>query len=781
MTASQRKKPNIQPGTTRRAVPVWMGFGAALLFLLGSCSNTRHLQPDQYLFTGSSARVESTGKISHGQRKQITSEMQGIVRPKPNSKILGMRVRLAIFNMFHEPKKPKGLIHWLKYRVGEQPVIASYNTLSKNREIMQNHLDNKGYFRDSVSMDTSISHRKLHVTYTALVGTRYTIHQITYPRDSSVLDSQIRYANRVKKDLLLKPGDPYDLDVIKNDRVRIDVSLKDHGFYYFNPDYLVADVDSTIGNHHVDIAMKVKSQAPHNARVPYYIHNVYVFADYGLHRDTSVRNAITYQGYHIIDPLHKFRPQIFSRTLVFKPGDLYDRENHNLSLNRLITLGVYKFVRVRFEPVPSDSSNKLDAYYYLTPTNKKSIRFEVSALSKSNNATGSQLSVNWRNRNLLRGAELLTITASGGYEKQLSSGYKVNTITAGLAGDLYVPRIIAPFYLNTNSAYVPQTKFELSYQLYNQTSSYLLTSIIGNYGYIWKNSTVDENQLIPININYVQPANITPVFQHAIDTNLNLRRSIEKQFIIGGIYNYNHNSQATPNNHISNFYFNGNVDLSGNLLGLVTGAHGGTGQKTIFNTPFSQYARFELDFRHYLRLGSPYRSFNTRLLGGVGIPYGNSGSIPFIKEFFAGGASDMRGFRSRTLGPGTYYAGNAKDSFVYDQPGDVKLLMSLEYRDKLFSVVRWALFADAGNVWTLHDDPTRPGSTFSSQFLSQVGIDAGAGLRFDFNILLLRLDLAFPLRLPYLPAGQRANPIDFGSSQWRHDNLVWNIAIGYPF
>ena len=51
--------------------------------------------------------------------------------------------------------------------------------------------------------------------------------------------------------------------------------------------------------------------------------------------------------------------------------------------------------------------------------------------------------------------------------------------------------------------------------------------------------------------------------------------------------------------------------------------------------------------------------------------------MPFIKEFFAGGVSDLRGFQSKNFGPGTYYAGNPKDSFVVDQPGDVKLLVSL--------------------------------------------------------------------------------------------------------
>ncbi len=747
-----------------------------------SCNNTKHLGNGQNLFVGSEEKIQSSVPISHGKRKSLESQMHSIVRPEPNSKFLGMRIRLAIFNLFKEPKKHKGIIYWLKYKVGEPPVIATDVALQKNRAIMQNHLENKGFFRDTVTMDTSVNHKKLKATYTALVGQQYAIQKVTYPDDSSVLAQQIQKLNaHSRKAILLKPGDAYDLEVIKNERTRTDDYLKEHGFYYFSPDDLIANVDSAVSDHKVNINMRIKSATPAYARAPYYINNIYVFADYGLHSDTSLEGSSKIDGYTIIDPHHKFNPKIFSRTLVFKPGDIYNRTDHNLSLNRLITLGIYKFVKVRFEPSMPDTTNKLDAYYYLTPTNKKSIRFEVSAVSKSNNANGTQLSVNWRNRNLLKDAELFSITGLGGFEKQISSGTPANTITAGLEADLYVPRIIAPVELNTNSGFVPQTKFQLAYQLYNQTSSYLLTSIIANYGYIWKNSTVDENEFTPVNINYVQPANITPTFQHAIDTNLNLRRSIEKQFIIGGTYNYNHNSLAENNNRTNNFYFNGNLDFSGNLPGLFTGARGNGSPKTIFGTPFSQYVRGETDFRYYRKLGSRYRSFNARLLGGVGIPYGNSSAMPFVKEFFAGGASDMRGFRSRTFGPGTYYAGNPKDSIVYDQPGDIKLLMSMEYRDKLFSIVRWALFADAGNVWTLNADSTRSGAQFNSHFLNQLGIDAGLGLRFDINFLVLRLDVAFPLRLPYLPQGSRANHIDFGSPGWRRNNLVWNLAIGYPF
>ncbi|MEP6466822.1 MAG: BamA/TamA family outer membrane protein [Parafilimonas sp.] len=762
-----------------------MNFKRLILFVVtiifvSSCSNTKQLGANQNLFIGSASKIKSTDKISHSTKKTLTADMQSLVRPKPNSTILGVRFKLTVYNLVKEPKKKKGLKYWLKYKVGEPPVLASNSALEKNREVIQNHLENKGYFRDSVLMDTSIKNKKLKVTYTAMIDTQYTIKQTTYPGDSSTLSKNIVKHSVGKKYTLLKPNDPYDLDAIKAERTRIDARLKEFGFYYFSPDYLIANVDSTIGRYKVDIDMRIKPETPLPARQQYFINDVYVFADFDINGDTSLIGAKHFDNYTIIDPDNKFNPKLFGRTLVFKPGDLYKRTAHNLSLNRLITLGVYKFVKVRFEP--GDTANQLNAFYYLTPTNKKSIRFTVSALQKSNNSTGTAFTIDWRNRNVFRGAELLTVSANAGFEKQLSSGGNTSILSTGIETDLYLPRILAPFHLNTSSAYVPQTKFALGYQLYNSTSEYLLTSITGSYGYIWKNSITNEQQLTPININYVEPANITDSFQHLIDTNVAVRRSIEKQFILGSIYNYNYTSLAKPNTHLNNFYFNGNVDVSGNVLGLLTGANANKGkQKEIFNTPFTQYIRLEADFRHYLRLGNQFRSLNTRIDAGAGFAYGNSYNMPFIKEFFAGGVSDLRGFRARTLGPGSYYAGNPKDTFIFDQPGDIKLLTQLEYRAKLFSIVRYAFFADAGNVWTTKADTLKPGSKFTSQFLNQFAVDAGAGLRFDINILVLRLDVAFPLRLPYtLPGGEKYK-VDFGSSEWRKNNLVFNLAIGYPF
>lgn len=742
---------------------------AILVSLLTACSNTKHLGPGQNLYMGADIKIESSVPISKSKKKELKSELEALARPKPNSKILGIRFKLTVYNMVDTPKKDKGLKHWLKYKVGEPPVIAQMSQLQKNAEIFQNRLENRGYFHDTVTLDTVVKNKKLTAKYVAHIATQYKIKTVTFPQGADTLSAVIR---QVTKNSILKPNRPFDLDVIKNERTRIDNGLKQRGFFYFNPDYLLINADTTVGDHKVDMKMIIKPQTPLDASVPYRINDVVVFADYRINsRDTSVKmqNAvITSDKYKIIDSAKKFNPKLFSRLLVFKKGYTYNRTRHNQSLNRLVTLGVFRFVNARFEKADTvKKGDYLNVTYYLTPMPKKSIRFTATGLTKSNNSNGGQVSVNWLNRNLFKGAEQLTISPYVGLEKQISSSRNASTRRLGIDAALTVPKIISPFNIKISSAYVPKTRFQVGYELFSSDTLYTLNSFSASYGYIWKQKLENENTLNLLNINYVRPTKITDAFQKEIDTIITLYRSIEPQLIIGSSYNYNLNTQARANNRKNNFYFNGNVDLSGNTIGLLSGANVKSGkQKEIFGVPFSQYIRLEADFRHYYSL-SKYTVLASRFWAGAGITYGNSQFMPYARAFFAGGTNDIRAFRSRSLGPGSFVPKN-NGIFIPDQPGDMKLEASVELRAKLFSVVRGAVFIDAGNIWTLRADSARPGAQFTGNFLNQVAVGAGYGLRFDLTILVLRFDIAYPIRKPY------ANNLS-------SNKPVYNLAIGYPF
>jgi len=760
---------------------------AMLSAALVGCHESKYLTENQTLYTANKTQVQPSVPMTKKEKNKWNEEMEGYLRPKLNSKILGLRVKLWIYNIAGTTNKNKGFKHWLKYKVGEPPVLASPAILRNNTEVLQSHFENKGFFHDTVLVTTFVKDKHLSATYTAQIGPRYTIGKIDYPDDSDQISNRI---DTMKRSSLLKTGDFYDFETIKAERVRIDSRLKNRGFYYFNPDYLIVDLDTAVGNHRVDMFMRLKDEMPDPAREVYRIDSITAYVNSGFRPDTNQKHAyVTPEGYHIIDSAKFLRPGVFSNTLLIRPNSIYKLDDHNSSLSRLVSLGVFQFVKARFQPASSaDTNNRLNLFYYLTPAQKKQLRFEVTALTRDDNTTGTELALNWRHRNLFRGGELFNVRLYSGIEGQSISRDSIShknitslTRRAGIDISLTIPKIVSPFNLNTSGKFVPKTKIAADYDTYRNNSLYTLTSSRVSFGYQFKNRITSENAITVLGVSYVRPSNITDSFQKAINRNRNLYYAIEPQFIIGPSWDFNYTSSLDRRNarRPANFFFNANVDFSNNLLGIFSGANvNKTGrQKEIFGVPFAQYMRFQADFRHYINF-SKYSILATRANAGIGISYGNSTSLPFVKAFFAGGTNDIRAFRARALGPGKYFAGDPNtNAFLPDQPGDIKLEGNIEYRARLAGLVNWAIFTDFGNVWTLRKDTSRPGAVFTSDFLNDFAVGAGTGLRMDFTILVIRMDVAVPLRTPWKAEGSKWN---FKAATDISD-LVLNLAIGYPF
>ncbi|CAM3601996.1 BamA/TamA family outer membrane protein [Flavobacterium gelidilacus] len=755
-----------------------------LLFLavsiLLSCSGTSKIPEGDLLYVGHTIEIEK-GKESKKIRKSIESELDGLIRPKPNKSFLGMRPALFFYNVYDTVKKEKGFKHWVKYKLGEEPVLMSEVDLEYNKKVIQNYVENKGFFNAESKADSTRTGKKAKANYQIKLNNQYKIKSIVYPKDSILLSQEI---NKLKEKSLLKIGKPYDLDQIKNERSRIDASLKERGFYYFNENYLLIQVDSTVANHEVDLILKIKQDIPEKAKNQYKINDIIVYPSFNLKRDTissKKTDTIKYQDLTIIDNKTVFKPLIFEKTLLFKKGDLYNRTTHNLSLNRLITLGTFKFVKNEFKE--NDTiKNQLDAYYYLTPLPKKSIQVETLAKTNSANYSGTELNINWSNRNTFKGAELLKISAFAGLEVQVSgqnNGF--NVYRFGGEASLTWPRFISPIKMSSGSAYVPNTKALIGYEYQLRTQLYSLKTLNTSFGYIWKENERKEHDLNVVNIAYTSSNNVSDLYKSQIATNASLQKVIDKQLILGTTYSYTYTNTMISNKK-NNIYFKGGLDLSGNSTGLILGANDSDNPKSILGVPFSQYTKAEVEFRHYYNF-SKETKLASRIIIGAGIPYGNSKELPFIKQFFIGGTSSIRAFRARSIGPGSFNGNDTTNSFLPDQSGDLKLEMNAEFRGQIYDLVKGAVFVDAGNIWLLNEDTEKPGAKFSSKFLNQLAVGTGVGLRFDFNFLILRTDLAFPLRKPYLPQGQEwvIDDISFGNSTWRKDNLVFNLAIGYPF
>ena len=750
--------------------------------LISSCSNTRFLPEGELLYTGATIKVEGKETTSK-EKKALKNQLKDLVRPKPNATILGFRPKLYIYNIAGTPKKDKGFRYWLKNKVGEAPVYYSKVDLEYTKSVLQNFTENSGYFNARTSADSTRSGKKASAEYIVKPAKQYTIKEVKFPTDSSVIGKAIRNASLRS---LLKKDQPYNLEVIKQERIRIDGRLKEKGFYYFNPDYIIVQVDSTVADHKVDLIVKVKDQAPKLAETPYRINKIVVYPNYSIGIDSSKNNSKSIQQYKditIIDSTNMFKPRIFDRALNFNKNDLYNRTDHNLSLNRLVNLGTFKFVKNQFK-VSDTTANYLDAFYYLTPLPKKSLRLELLAKTNSANYTGTELNLNWSNRNAIGGAELLTISAFGGLEVQVAgqnNGF--NVYRFGSEANLIWPRLVAPFKFHSASGFVPKTKLTLGYEYQNRTKLYSLQTFKGSFGYLWKENERKEHLLNLNEITYASPQNVTALYRDKIAENKSLEKVIEKQLIFGPTYSYTYTNTAQKRKK-NTFYYKGTVDLAGNITGLATGASIKKGDTiNVFKVPFSQFIKIENDFRHYYKLGRDSQ-LASRVIVGAGYAYGNSSEMPFIKQFFIGGTNSLRAFRARSVGPGTFNGAAANTStFLPDQSGDIKIELNTEYRAKIYGLVKGALFLDAGNIWLLNDNPEKPGAKFSKKFISELAFGAGAGLRFDFSFLILRTDLAFPIRKPYLSEGNRwvLDKVDFGSGAWRKENLIFNLAIGYPF
>jgi outer membrane protein assembly factor BamA len=765
-----------------------------LVFLLcylvmASCSTTRKLKPGQYLYTGAKIIINPDSAAKIDDQKQVASILESKTRPRPNKSLLGIKWKLLLYNLAPDTVKPKGIGNWLKNKIGEAPVLVNDVKIKYNNDVLKSYLISQGYLQAELTGDTVLKGKKGSAIYTANTGIRYKINSVTFPKDTGILTNNI---NLNKDKTLLKVGNFYDLDTYKNERIRIDNDLKESGYFYFSPDYLILQVDSTIGKNLVDVTVKVKNTSPDAALKPYTIKNINIYPNYNLRRDSLLRSLkpLQYNDFNIYDNRNTFKPKVFDRLVFFKKGENYNRKDHNQSLNRMVNIGAFQDVRTEFLPLDSFRNNQLNLNIFLTPLKKKSLSFSVTGTNKSSNFVGSEVKITQTVRNLFRGAEQLDVSASGGFETQYSGLAKgQNSLSLTLEGKLTLPQFIVPFYKpSVTTAFIPKTIASVSYQLLNRGSQYSLNAFKAEFGYNWKENIRKEHTFNPIAVNYVQssfPDTLTK--ERLFKENPILRTSLENQFIIGSNYNFTFSNQMETFRK-NNLYFNGGIETAGNLWGLFV-AKDDLGRRNLFNTSLTQFVRLEADLRNYYKVNRNV-TWASRLNLGYGYAYGNGSTLPFVRQFFAGGSNDIRAFRARILGPGTY---KVPDNQIFsDQGGDIKAMINTELRFKIVSVLYGALFVDAGNIWLRKEDKGvpgttnlgRPGSGFKlSNAFSELAVGTGAGLRVDAQIFVIRLDGAFPIRKPYLPANQRwvLNQVDFGSKTWRKENFILNIGIGYPF
>ena len=758
------------------------------VILYAGCAGTKRLPEGKSLYTG--AEIEFLDQ-SVMDRKQVKKSLQELLVPEPNASIFGMRPKLWVYNQVGELKKDKGFKHWLKTKIGEPPVLFENVRVEKVNENLEYRLINKGFFDSKVSPEINKKKRQTSVVYKVRPEQAYRYRNIHYPDSSNnYLDSLIATQQPESQ---LKPGERFDVEVMAKERKRIERIIRDSGYYYFNSTFLIFDADSTVGDHEVDLFLRRKQNIQPKAFERYRISEIRIMPGYSsdtTHLDEPVKiDSMLY----FIDP-EVIRAMPVINAIKLAVGNYYSAEDEDITLSRLAGIGVFRYINLNFE---TDTINRLlRARINLEPFKRKSIRLQLNAVSKSNNFVGPFFTLSLLNRNFLGGGEEFEVSLNTGFEAQINSNQSgiFNAWEVGVNASLTVPRLIIPFHYNeADSKYDFETRFQVGARSQRRVGFFDLVSFDVMTGYEWNKKVIHRHQFFPVNINFFQLGKTTQEFRDLLESDPYLQSVYQDQFILGGRYSYFYNSKAVEEQFESNhdFYFNGNLNTSGNVVNLLQQAlttdteNGEDETYNLFGQPYAQFSKVDFDFRYYYRINDKNR-LAARLITGVGYAYGNSINMPYTHQFAIGGSSSIRAFRPRSVGPGEYIIPDSlqQSTDFVDQTADIKLEMNLEYRFDLFGNFKGAVFVDAGNIWTLDVEENRPGGEFRfDRFYKQIAIGTGVGIRFDIEFLIARLDLGIPLRIPTGPEEDRwvIDDVALDQKSWRQNNLVFNIAIGYPF
>ena len=791
------------------------------LLTLAACSNTKYLQKNQALYVTSDVSVKGEGLVS-ADRQDLRSSLSSkqLMLQQANTKFVGTRIKTFLYNEKYNEKKSNWF--WsliLAPRNLEAPVVYDSLKTKESLQRMVSYLNNQGYFYATATYTEKIKRQKASVTYYVNTGKNFIVNNIYYDVKDSSIHKLVTAAAAFS---LIKKNTPYKQDALVSERERLMRLVKNAGYFKFSRDAIEFEIDTlhkalfrnplnpfegitNIFNERkglekptMDITVRIKNpEDTLTAWERYYIDSIYVYPDFPINGNpadtgfkTDNRKYITIRSKQEI-----LKPKVLSRSVLLRSGDLYSQQQQTSAINRLYDLNIWQFVTLQYKE-KKDTANKLDAFLYMTPKRKQELgaNFEVS--TSSDYLVGSGVSFNYRHLNVNRAANQLGVSLNAGLEmiRNQDDAFVLQAKQLGGQVDLMFPRFITPFRIRSSNRATIRTRLSAGWDYLSRIDRFKINNINASFGYEW-NETIYKRWIVkPISLNYVG-VSLNPDFRDTVVAqNPYLKRSFEPAFIGGENITY-----IFSNNDVlhkwHNSYFRANIEESGLWLnGINSIMNGITGNKSnlesVTGLTISNFVKLEADYRHYWNINL-HNTVATRVYGGVGIPYGKSDVLPYIRQFTSGGPLSIRAWRLRTLGPGSYKDSSAIARIFPDQTGDMKLEGNVEFRFDMLRMfngsvnLKGATFLDIGNIWMLSKDDLRPGGEFRlNKLYHDLAIGTGAGLRLDFTFFLVRLDWGIPLKVPYF-TGQKSGwyigEWDLADPKWRRENIIWNVAIGYPF
>lgn len=746
-------------------------------FVSVSCSTTRRLGPDDVLYTGVKKIIYDVPD-SVTLSPDVKSDIFDVVNVKPNNSLYSPYVRwpfpLGLWVYNNWPNPPKGFRHWIYEKLVAEPVLISDVRPEVRVHMIDQMLDNNGYFSGSASYELiqGKNKKKARIQYNIVPGPAYPIDSVELLPDTCMLHHMIdSVARRLP---YLKPGNRYCADSLSAVRVNIANAMRNRGYFFFRPEYIEYLADSVMKKGSIALRMSMASNIPKFALIPYVTGEI----------TTTVRRnegggipdtLMTSRGRVIKMMPARLRDSLIPSCITFRKGRRFSVRDMNRTQTYLSRLGIFNNIEINAVP---DSTRRgvLDVNIDCTFDKQLEASLEVNVTSKSNSYLGPGLDLKVTNKNLFGGGEQLSVDLRGSYEWQTGHGRNsiFNSYEVGLTSTLAFPRLLAPRFIPRTRRELNWTRISLGADLLNRPHYFNMAQFDAGITYDWRASRHVTNSLTLFKLTYTKLMRTTAEFDSIMNANPAIALSFRSQFIpqMGFSYVYDRNFDA---DNKLNWQFS--VLEAGNIFWGIYSLCGKKGEKTLFGTPFSQFIKGSTQLVYNRRLGHGDHWLVARAAVGAAHAYGNASVVPYAEQFYCGGANSVRAFTVRSIGPGSYRVPANQINGYFDQTGTFKFEFNVEYRFPIIGPLHGALFFDSGNVWLLKNDPDRPGSLLrGSTFFKDLATGTGVGLRVDIGMLVVRGDLGIGIHAPY----------DTGKSGYYNiphfkDGLAFHLAIGYPF
>lgn len=776
--------------------------------LLVGCSSTSALKEGEQLFTGLKP-IDYRNYESGAYADSAKAEMESALASAPNGALFGSSyyltpfpVRLWIWNAFSQSEGV--FAKWMTKTFGSKPKLMANVNPRLRAQVAEHQLAKYGYFNGKVTYDvlTESNPKKAKVAYHVNLGHLWTLDSMAYlnfpAQGKQLIDSTMMNA-------VIKKGDPFNVSNLESERQRITKLFRNNGYYFYQNGYAsyLADTVSVPGKAQVRLAM-VDSIEPEATR-QWYIGNVNInFKKEFMEEmtDSFVRRYLSFRYHGQKIPI---RPGIVLRSLRLRPRTLYKVSTEEQAKSGLQEMGLFNYTSLQFTPRSTTSvdslgnvvyNDTLDANIDLVFDKPYDFYIEANARGKTSGRVGPELVVGLAKRNAFRGGEKLDINLHGSHEWQTvnragGESSRINSYEYGADASVEFPRIITPWNMfrtmeQNERKYraghmprryygVPTTTIKASMNVLNRAGYFRRHVASGELTYDWATSYQHHHSFSPLILSYEYMNSKTAAFDSILSKHPYLQISMRNQFVPKMSYTYTYRSPLKYRNPIT---WSTTVSEAGNILSLgymAAGQKWNEKDKKMFKNPFAQFLKIETDFVKYWRL-TDEGTLVGHVNAGVIWTYGNVENAPYYEQFYIGGANSIRAFNVRSIGPGRFLPTNSKYSYI-DQTGDIKYLMNLEYRHKLFGDLYGALFLDAGNVWNLHDQEYSPLGKFDPKnFFRQLAVGTGVGVRYDMGMFVIRVDWGVGLHVPYETGKSGFYNIDsFKNAQSIH------LAVGYPF